>query len=171
MLAMKSGIASGQGRGFQDEASLPGHEGNEILGGSSDLYKYPKPVKRTRVNDIKHRKERSQAQERELARSYREAGCEKAKRIAGSGSWGEVVADVDPGEWFLVEAKETRTGKITIDPGWITKVSTQAKQMARPWWALHVWIGEETGPYKKAVVLDEKHFFDLVKRLNDKEDS
>ena len=164
-------VEDGERRDLQNETSLSGHEGSEVEPGSSDIYQFPKPVKRTRLNDIKHRKERSQTQERQLARSYRESGFEKAKRIAGSGSWGEVIADVDPGEWLLVEAKETSTGKLTLNSDWIKKISYQAKKMGRRWWTVHCWIGEETGPYEKVVVLDEKHFFELMKLLHAKEDS
>lgn len=162
---MKSDID--EGRIIQAEASLPGHESGQEQSSGSNLYKHPKPVKRQRINDIKHRKERSKAQERELARSYRKSGLQEAKRIAGSGSWGEVVADVDPGEWLLVEAKETRGGKLVINSEWVSKIAHQSRQMARPWWALHCWVGETTGPYEKVVILDEKHFFEIIKLLKE----
>lgn len=169
MLVTKSDIANGEGRDIQDKTPLPGHESGEEFTSVSDIYQFPKPAKRQRINDTKHIKNRSKTQERELARSYRSVGFEKAKRIAGSGAWGEIVADVDPGEWFLVEAKETSKGNFTTKRDVIQKIAHQAKQMGRPWWVIHEWIGEASGPYEKVVVMSEKHFFELMNLLKERE--
>lgn len=149
----------------QTEADLSRHQGVRELAGLSDL-RFPKPLRRPK-NETKARKDRSKHQERELARCYERSGFAKAKRVPGSGALAGLPADVDPGEWFLAEAKETRTGKLTLNPEWIRKIAAQAKQMGRPWWAVHCWVGQETGPYSKVVILDHDHFFELMRLFQD----
>lgn len=152
------------------EVNLTRHESDTEQQHSSELHiQFPRPTKLK--NDTRSRKNRSKNQERELARSARLAGFSTAKRVPGSGALAGLPADVDYGEWFLGEAKETRTGRLTIDPEWIKKISNQARQVGRPWWVLHAWVGGETGPYNKVVIMDEKHFFGLMRQLNDSIDT
>lgn len=148
----------------KEQEVLSGHDSREVESSSGDVYKWPKPQRRTK-NDTKHRKERSKSQERGVARSYRESGFSSAKRVAGSGNIAGLPGDVDPGSWFLGECKETRSGKLVVDPEWVEKIEAQSRQRGRPWWALHLWIADTTSNYRKVVVLDEGHFFQLIRRL------
>lgn len=116
-------------------------------------------------NTTKTRNNNSKNQERNLSKRYQDVGFEKARRVPGSGSISILPGDVDPGEWFMGEAKMTRTGKLTIQPTWIRKIAEQAKQMGRPWWVLHTWTAEGLDQFTKCVTLSEDTFYELLRRL------
>jgi Holliday junction resolvase len=107
----------------------------------------------------------SKEQERNLSKRFKAAGFEESRRVPGSGNLAILPGDVDAGEWFLGEAKETRTGKQIIDPDWYDKIEAQAKRMGRPWWVLFTWVGTETSRYRKVVSMSEDTFFALIERL------
>lgn len=111
-------------------------------------------------------KNNSKNQERAIAKDYVKAGFEKARRVPGSGAFANLPADVDPGELLLLEAKMTRTGRMIIDPEWLSKTERQAKEMGRPFYALHTWVADESHPFEKWVTIREDYFFELLRRLN-----
>jgi hypothetical protein len=151
-----------------NEEELPQHNSNQEQCSDSELYQFPKPKRRPR-NDPKARKDRSKAQERGISGSYRSAGFTQSRRIPGSGAFEGLKGDVDSGSWFLAECKQTRGGRLTIDPHWYDKIEREARDLGRPWWVLHAWVGNETSNYRRVVILDEDHFFQLIKRLKDYE--
>lgn len=105
---------------------------------------------------IKTLKNRSEQQERDIAKSYVAAGFPKARRQAMSGAMRVLPGDVDPGSLFLVEAKQTRTGRIVIDPGWLEQVEKQSRDLGRAgFYALHAWVAKGSDNYKKVVVVSE----------------
>ncbi|SRR5258708_34666346 len=164
MRATKSDI-SNEESSDQISSSLSGHEGGSEFASPGDIYKHPKPIKRQRVNDIKHRKERSQAQERELARSYQRIGFPQARRVPGSGAIASLPGDVDVEDLLLVEAKESRRGTLTINPDWIGKIRYQARNAGKKWYCLHAWVAKETGNYEKVVVVGEDVWLNLIAQL------
>ena len=152
---------------LQAQTSVPGHDSEEVVGSSEHVYLFPKPTRKPKLkNDTRARKQRSKHQERELARSYRLAGFPKAHRQDLSGSLRDKPGDIDPGDYLLAEAKETRQGRLVLDPEWISKIRIQAKSLSRPWYALHAWVGREIGDYYTVAIVDEKHFFQLIKKEN-----
>lgn len=165
---MKDEEVNRNGRAERKEEDLSRHDSTQEQSSSSD-YKFPKPHRRPK-NDTKHKRERSQDQERELSRSYRVAGFPQARRVPGSGALAGLPADVDPGSWFLGEAKQTRQGRLTIDPEWVDKIRDQSARIGRPWWVLHAWVAGDNTNFRKLVILDEQHFFEIIKRLKAYED-
>lgn len=153
-----------EGQAQPQEEILPRHDSGEEQPSSRELYKFPRPIRRP-TNDTQHKKQRSKAQERGIARSYGIAGFKTAKRIPGSGAFQGLKGDVDPGEWFLGECKQTRGGRLVIDPRWYDKIEYEARNLGRPWWAVHAWIGDETSNYRRVVILNEPHFFELIRQL------
>ena len=114
--------------------------------------------------DPKHNKQRSQSQERHLGKEYLAAGFPKSRRVPMSGAVASMPADVDPGALVLVEAKQTRTGKMTFDPKWLLQVREQASRDGREGVA-HCWFAEHTGDYGKVVVIPEEFWFKLLKQF------
>lgn len=105
---------------------------------------------------IKALKNRSEHQERLIAKSYKEAGFPRSRRQAMSGAMRVLPGDVDPGSLLLVEAKQTRTGRITIDPAWLEQVEKQSRDLGRAgFYALHAWIAKDTDNYKRVVIVSE----------------
>lgn len=116
---------------------------------------------------IKSLKQRSEHQERLIAKDYREAGFPKAQRIAMSGAIATMKGDVNPGELFLVEAKETRRGSLTINPEWVWKVRKEAADMGRKgWYALHAWVAEGSEHYTKVVMVEENLWMEILEGYN-----
>ena len=116
------------------------------------------------TKDPKHNKQRSQAQERDIASKYRDAGFEKARRQPMSGALHGALlfADVDPGEIFLVEAKQTRSGKLVLENEWLRKIKEEAhSQNRRP--VLHAAIALDEGQYERWVCMPEEDWMLLVK--------
>jgi len=111
----------------------------------------------------------SQNQERAIAESFKEIGFKNSRRQPGSGAFNMILGDVDPGELLLAEAKQTRSGQLTIKHDWIVKIEAQAKQMNRPWWALHTWVAKGESNFRKSVVISEEFFFYILKRMKDAE--
>lgn len=118
--------------------------------------------------DVRHNKQRSQAQERDIAGKYKDAGFNKARRQPSSGALHEALlfADVDPGERWLVEAKQSRSGKLVLEPDWLRKIKEEAfSQNRKPLLHAAVAVGEEH--YERWVALPEEDWFDLIKELKD----
>lgn len=114
--------------------------------------------------DVRHNKQRSQAQERDLAKDYKEAGFAKARRVPMSGALHEalLLADVDPGEKYLVEAKQTRSGKLVLETAWLKKITAEAaSQNRKP--LLHAAIALDEGQYERWVSMPEEDWFQLLK--------
>lgn len=114
--------------------------------------------------DVKHNKQRSQAQERDLAKDYKDAGFDKARRVPMSGALHEalLLADVDPGEKYLVEAKQTRSGKLVLETAWVKKIKAEAaSQNRKP--LLHAAIALDEGQYERWVSMPEEDWFQLLK--------
>lgn len=114
--------------------------------------------------DVKHNKQRSQAQERDLAKDYKDAGFNKARRVPMSGALHEalLLADVDPGEKYLVEAKQTRSGKLVLETAWLKKITAEAaSQNRKP--LLHAAIALDEGQYERWVSMPEEDWFQLLK--------
>jgi Holliday junction resolvase len=173
---------------MNEEQELSRHDGTEVVVEERDLSKSAQlkwkgsrnrakeASQNTRVEDkpghvgfgssTTARKNRSKAQEREVAKEYVKAGFENARRVPGSGAFATLPGDVDPGRLFLAECKETRRGRLTIDPEWLDKVESQSKSMGRPWYALHTWIGSETSRYRKTVTISEDFFYELLKEYH-----
>lgn len=127
------------------------------------------PGRRHKTNmisrDVKHNKQRSQAQERDLAKDYKDAGFNKARRVPMSGALHEaaLLADVDPGEMYLVEAKQTRSGKLVLENAWLKKIKAEAaSQNRKP--LLHAAIALEEGQYERWVSMPEEDWFQLLKQ-------
>lgn len=120
--------------------------------------------------DVKHNKQRSQAQERDLAKDYKDAGFAKARRVPMSGALHEaaLLADVDPGEKYLVEAKQTRSGKLVLETEWLKKITAEAaSQNRRP--LLHAAIALDEGQYERWVAMPEGDWFKVLKEYKDLE--
>jgi Holliday junction resolvase len=120
--------------------------------------------------DPKHNRQRSQAQERSITDTYKDIGY-KARRVPGSGAFHDAMlyADVDIDNLLLVEAKETRTGKITIDPEWVEKVKAEAQAIGKRFWAIHAWVAEAESNYKKLVIVEQDTWMTLLKERRDME--
>lgn len=119
------------------------------------------------MTSIKSLKQRSEQQERDIAKGYREAGFPHAKRQAMSGALRVLPGDVDPGSLLLVEAKETRTGRLVIKPDWLLQVREQARNMGRAgFYALHAWLTEGEKNYLKVVIVDEALWFAVLEKWN-----
>lgn len=151
---------------------IPGYDGEEIISSSGSGYKLPKPERRPK-SDIKARRSRSKSQEDRVAVDYQRSGFPKAKRVFGSGAFKErvMLGDVDPGEWILAECKETRSGGLNIKREWVNQIRRESAAMNRPWWALHAWIADDTSNFEKVVILDEAHFFEILRRLRSYEET
>jgi Holliday junction resolvase len=119
--------------------------------------------------DVKHNKDRATAQEYAVRDEYREAGYLKTRKVPGSGAYhdAQLFSDVEVENLLLVECKESRTGKLQIEPEWVKKVSQEAKMMGKQWWAIHAWTAEGEQHYDKLVVVDQQTWMDLVKQLHD----
>lgn len=121
--------------------------------------------------DVKHNKQRSQAQERGIGQGYKDAGYTKARRQPSSGALHEALlfGDVDPGERWLVEAKQTRSGKLVLETDWLKKITAEAiSQNRRP--LLHAAVALDEGQYERWVALPEEDWFDLITELKSLED-
>jgi Holliday junction resolvase len=120
--------------------------------------------------DPKHNRQRSKAQERSVEGEYKAIGY-KAHRVPGSGAFHEALlfADVDVENLLLVEAKETRTGKITIDPEWVGKVRAEAAAKGKRFWAIHAWVAEGEKHYDKLVIMDQDTWMTLLQERKDME--
>lgn len=120
------------------------------------------------TKDPKHNKQRSQAQERDIASKYKDAGFENARRQPMSGALHGALlfADVDPGEIFLVEAKQTRSGKLVLETEWLKKIREEASsQSRRP--VLHAAVAVDEGQYERWVVMPEADWMLIVKENKD----
>lgn len=118
------------------------------------------------LKDVKHNKARSQVQERDLAKDYKDAGFDKARRVPMSGALHEalLLADVDPGEMFLVEAKQTRSGKLVLENEWLKKIKAEAaSQNRKP--LLHAAVALDEGNYERWVSMPEEDWFQLLKQM------
>jgi hypothetical protein len=116
---------------------------------------------------IKKLKNRSEQQERTVAKSYVAAGFPKARRQAMSGAMRVLPGDVDPGTLFLVECKMTRQGKMIIDPDWLEHVEQQSRDLGRAgFYALHSWIAKGSDNYKKVVVVSEPLWLAILSKWN-----
>lgn len=112
---------------------------------------------------IKALKNRSEHQERLVAKGYVEAGFPKAKRQIMSGAISTLKGDVDPGQLLLVECKQTRTGRMIINPDWLEQVEKQSKDMGRAgFYALHSWVSKNMDNYKRVVVVSEPLWFAIL---------
>lgn len=117
---------------------------------------------------IKALKNRSEQQERDIAKGYVAAGFPKARRQAMSGAMRVLPGDVDPGKLLLVEAKQTRTGRMIIDPGWLLQVEKQSRDLGRAgFYALHSWVAEGTDNYKKVVIVSEPLWLAILGKWNE----
>jgi len=146
-----------------NEEEISEHSSDEEQPGGGELYKFPK-VRRPR-NDPKARKDRSKAQERGIARSYRESGFQAARRIPGSGAFQGLKGDVEVENYLLVECKETRTGRLVVEPAWFDKIEKEANQAGKRWWAVHGWVASSTSDYRKFVVVPEKTWLDIMGQI------
>ena len=118
--------------------------------------------------DVKHNKARSQAQEREIAKEYKNIGFDKARRVPMSGALHEaaLLADVDPGEKYLIEAKQTRSGKLVLETEWLKKIKAEAaSQNRKP--LLHAAIAMDEGQYERWVSMPEEDWMALLKEYKD----
>jgi hypothetical protein len=120
--------------------------------------------------DPKHNRQRSQAQERSVTDEYKDIGY-KARKVPGSGAFHDamLLADVDVENLLLVEAKETRTGKMTIDPEWVGKVRAEAHALGKRFWAIHAWVAEGEKNYDKLVIMDQITWMTLLAERKDME--
>src|ERR1700694_1663271 len=120
------------------------------------------------MTSIKSLKQRSEQQERDIAKGYREVGFPHAKRQAMSGALRVLPGDVNPGSLLLVEAKETRTGRMIIDPAWLEQVEQQSRDIGRAgFYALHSWVAKGNNNYKKVVVVSEPLWFAILAKWNE----
>jgi Holliday junction resolvase len=143
----------------------------QLRGMRSGMGQKNKPSDELIAKDVKHNKQRSQAQERDVAGKYKDAGFQRARRQPSSGALHEALlfADVDPGERWLVEAKQSRSGKLVLEPDWLKKIKEEAaSQNRKPLLHAAVAAGEEH--YERWVALPEEDWFDLIKELKDLED-
>lgn len=123
------------------------------------------------ARDVKHNKARSQAQEREIAKGYKDIGFTKARRVPMSGALHEaaLLADIDPGEKYLVEAKQTRSGKLVLETVWLKKITAEAvSQNRRP--LLHAAIALDEGQFERWVSMPEQDWFNILKEHKDLEE-
>ena len=121
-----------------------------------------------RGTPIKALKNRSEQQERLIAKGYVVAGFPKARRQAMSGAMRVLPGDVDPMKLLLVEAKQTRQGRIVIDPQWLLQVRQQSRDLGRAgFYALHSWLAEGDKNYLKVVIVDEALWFAVLKNWNE----
>lgn len=117
---------------------------------------------------IKALKNRSRDQENKVADGYKSVGFRHAKRQAMSGALQVLPGDVDPGELLLVECKETRTGRMVIDPEWLAQVMRQSQNMGRSgWYALHSWVADGSKNYHKVVVVDEDLWYSVLGKFKE----
>jgi Holliday junction resolvase len=122
------------------------------------------------LRDVKHNKARSQQQERDIAKDYKDAGFAKSRRVPMSGALHEalLLADVDPGEKYLVEAKQTRSGKLVLETEWLKKITAEAaSQNRKP--LLHAAIALDEGQYERWVSMPESDWFELLKQTKELE--
>src|SRR6266704_1591530 len=120
------------------------------------------------LKDVKHNKQRSQTEERKIASEYKDAGFAKARRQPMSGALhgAALLADVDPGSLFLVEAKMSRSGKLVLETDWLKKIKEEAKsQNRRP--LLHGAVAMDEGQYERWVSMPEDDWFKLLKEYKD----
>lgn len=121
-----------------------------------------------RGTPIKALKNRSEQQERLIAKGYVVAGFPKARRQIMSGAISTLKGDVDPGSLLLVEAKQTRSGKLVIDPDWLEKVEKESKDLGRAgFYALHGWVSKNMDNYKRVVVVSEPLWFAILSKWNE----
>lgn len=118
-------------------------------------------IKEKKPPRTKQLRNNSKAQERHIAKLFKTAGFEQSRRVPGSGSMAILPGDIDS-DWFLGEAKMTRTGRMVIVPLWIRKIRKQAQQMGKRWWVLHTWTAEGNDQFEKLVTLDESTFFEIL---------
>jgi Holliday junction resolvase len=113
---------------------------------------------------IKSLKQRSEEQERRIAKGYKKVGFTHAQRVPMSGAIATMKADVDPGELLLVEAKETSQGSLVIDPEWILKVQKESFDKGRRGFAaVHAWVSKkDVHRYYKVVVVEESLWFEIL---------
>ena len=117
---------------------------------------------------IKALKNRSEQQERLIAKGYVAAGFPKARRQAMSGAMRVLPGDVDPGSLLLVEAKQTRSGKLVVEPKWMEQVEQQSKDLGRAgFYALHGWVAKGTDNYKRVVMVSEPLWFAILTKWNE----
>jgi Holliday junction resolvase len=120
--------------------------------------------------DVKHNKQRSQAEERKIATEYKDAGFDKSRRVPMSGALHDalLLADVDPGSTFLVEAKMSRSGKLVLETEWLKKIKAEAaSQNRRP--LLHAAVALDEGQYERWVAMPEEDWFKTLKEYKDLE--
>lgn len=118
--------------------------------------------------DVSHNKARSQAQERDIAKDYKDAGFTKARRVPMSGALHEaaLIADVDPGERYLIEAKQSRSGKLVLETTWLKKIKAEAaSQNRKP--LLHAAVALGEGQYERWVAMPESDWFQLLKEMKE----
>src|SRR5665213_176629 len=121
-----------------------------------------------RGTPVKALKNRSEQQERTIAKGYVAAGFPKARRVPMSGAIASLKGDVNPGSLLLVECKETRQGRMVIKPDWLLQVRKQSKDMGRAgFMALHAWVGEGSDNYYKVVLVDESLWFAILSKWNE----
>jgi hypothetical protein len=119
---------------------------------------------------IKALKNRSRDQELKIGKDYKGAGFPHARRVPMSGAISTMPADVDPGELLLVECKQTRTGRMVIDPKWLAQVEKQSIDSGRAgYYALHAWVAAGDEHYHKVVVVDEKLWMQILKQFKEAE--
>ena len=120
-------------------------------------------VEKKTKTPIKSLKQRSEEQERRIAKGYKQAGFPRARRQWMSGAIATAKADVDPGELLLVEAKETRQGSLVIDPEWILKVRRESQDVGRQgFFALHAWVAKDNEHYYKVVIVEESLWLQIL---------
>lgn len=80
-----------------------------------------------------------------------------------------LLADVDPGEKYLVEAKQTRSGKLVLQNDWLKKIKAEAaSQNRKP--LLHAAIALDEGQYERWVSMPEEDWMSLLKEHKDLEE-
>lgn len=119
--------------------------------------------------DVKHNKDRATAMEYAVRDEYREAGYLKTRKVPGSGAYHDAIlfSDVEVEDLLLVECKESRTGKLQVEPEWVSKVEGESKAMGKPWYAIHAWVAEGEKHYDKLVVTKQETWMQLIKQLHD----
>jgi hypothetical protein len=79
-----------------------------------------------------------------------------------------LLADIDPGERYLIEAKQSRSGKLVLQTEWLKKIKAEAaSQNRRP--LLHAAIALDEGQYERWVSMPEEDWFKLLKEYKDLE--
>lgn len=114
---------------------------------------------------LRSSKNKSREQERQLAREYQEVGFKTARRVPASGAIAGSPGDVEVEDFLLAEAKFSGRGKLTINPAWIDKIKSQAKQAGKKYWALHAWVKQGDDNYRKVVIIDPDFFMELIRQL------